>query len=406
MWEEELRVKGGHYTKNLLLEKFRRLSFEEKQAKKDEVNNLIEKDSGEIGYDWEHLPNHILHCLLTIITLLYFHWTDLTKMGQPEILFALFWLVLINVITYLFTKIVLRNEKKYKKKLDEEWKTINKERSSINLIESMGLNSQYETQQKKISHSNEKLVLGFNRSKSLSKVIPIGLLAEIFPYFLLWFSGNNFIGASVIVFWFVLEKLIEIFRCLWDYADYSSSQERINAFLSLPEKNDNLGGIKINKKITAVKFENISFRYAGQSEWILKDYNRSFNPAKINRLIGKNGTGKSTILCLLLGMLVPQKGQIIIQDDKGGNYNLHQDINLKHWREINVAYCSHNTLIEEGSTGQKQLANIANILTSKKDAQIFLFDEADNALDKDNQQEFQEKVKNLAKKKLVVYIKH
>jgi len=71
-----------------------------------------------------------------------------------------------------------------------------------------------------------------------------------------------------------------------------------------------------------------------------------------------------------------------------------------------VAYCSHNTLIEEGSTGQKQLANIANILTSKKDAQIFLFDEADNALDKDNQQEFQEKVKNLAKKKLVVYIKH
>jgi len=51
LWEEELRVKGGHYTKNLLLEKFRRLSFEEKQAKKDEVNNLIEKDSGEIGYD-------------------------------------------------------------------------------------------------------------------------------------------------------------------------------------------------------------------------------------------------------------------------------------------------------------------------------------------------------------------
>jgi hypothetical protein len=49
----------------------------------------------------------------------------------------------------------------------------------------MGLGPQYETQQKKITQSNEKLVLGFNRSKSLSKVIPISLLAEIFPFFLL-----------------------------------------------------------------------------------------------------------------------------------------------------------------------------------------------------------------------------
>jgi hypothetical protein len=33
------------------LNKFRRLPFEEKTAKKDEVNNLLEKDAYEIGYD-------------------------------------------------------------------------------------------------------------------------------------------------------------------------------------------------------------------------------------------------------------------------------------------------------------------------------------------------------------------
>jgi hypothetical protein len=43
-------VLGGHYAKNLLLDKFRRLSFEEKQAKKDELNNLVEKDAYELGY--------------------------------------------------------------------------------------------------------------------------------------------------------------------------------------------------------------------------------------------------------------------------------------------------------------------------------------------------------------------
>jgi len=50
LWEEELRVLGGYYAKNLLLEKFRGLPFEEKQAKKDELNNLIEKDAYELGY--------------------------------------------------------------------------------------------------------------------------------------------------------------------------------------------------------------------------------------------------------------------------------------------------------------------------------------------------------------------
>jgi len=71
-----------------------------------------------------------------------------------------------------------------------------------------------------------------------------------------------------------------------------------------------------------------------------------------------------------------------------------------------VAYCAHDTLIEEGSTGQKQLANINQTLEQKKEAQIFLFDEADNALDQDNQEKFQERIKELAKNKLVVYIKH
>jgi len=139
---------------------------------------------------------------------------------------------------------------------------------------------------------------------------------------------------------------------------------------------------------------------------VVKNYNRTFSSAKINRLTGKNGSGKSTILYLLLGMIIPQKGRIIIEDERGNIYNLHQDINLKHWRENNVAYCAHDTLIEEGSTGQKQLANINQVLEQKKQAQIFLFDEADNALDQDNQEKFQERIKELAKNKLVVYIKH
>jgi ABC-type Mn2+/Zn2+ transport system ATPase subunit len=47
-------------------------------------------------------------------------------------------------------------------------------------------------------------------------------------------------------------------------------------------------------------------------------------------MIGKNGTGKSTILYLLLGMITPEKGQIIIEDEKGRQYDLNKEVNLKH----------------------------------------------------------------------------
>lgn len=63
--------------------------------------------------------------------------------------------------------------------------------------------------------------------------------------------------------------------------------------------------------------------------------------------------------------------------------------------------------MEEGSTGQKQLANINQTLKQKKQAQIFFFDEADNALDEDNQAKFKERIKKLVEQgKLVICIEH
>ena len=159
----------------------------------------------------------------------------------------------------------------------------------------------------------------------------------------------------------------------------------MNTFLNLPERNDNLKGIKISTEmlIKRISFENVSFKYQEQKKAII--FNHTFVAGKVNYLTTPNGSGKTTELYLLLGLLTPQKGKIIIKmkDDKNV-YNL-SELNLVYWRSKNAAYCSHETLIKEGSIGQKQLINIKQILKNKKDAQIFIFDEADNALDKENQ---------------------
>ncbi|CAG8848909.1 21424_t:CDS:1, partial [Racocetra persica] len=47
LWEEELRIKGGHYVKNTLLEKFRQLPLTERKARQKEISTLVELDSGQ-----------------------------------------------------------------------------------------------------------------------------------------------------------------------------------------------------------------------------------------------------------------------------------------------------------------------------------------------------------------------
>ena len=116
-------------------------------------------------------------------------------MNLPSVLFSLFWLGLINIIIYFFTRRILKNEERYKKRLDKEWGIFNKERSNITLIESMGLTSEYRARQQKINKANERLGLNFSRTKSLSKTLPNNLLVDFFPFLLLGLNRSNFNGA-------------------------------------------------------------------------------------------------------------------------------------------------------------------------------------------------------------------
>jgi ABC-type bacteriocin/lantibiotic exporter with double-glycine peptidase domain len=58
------------------------------------------------------------------------------------------------------------------------------------------------------------------------------------------------------------------------------------------------------------------------------------------------------------------------------------------------------------STGHKQLADLDNLFTNSENKEIFIFDEADNALDESNKKEFRQKIEKISKKKLAILISH
>lgn len=59
-----------------------------------------------------------------------------------------------------------------------------------------------------------------------------------------------------------------------------------------------------------INIQNIKFAYS--REVVLDDFSLQFDKGGIYGLLGKNGTGKSTLLYLMMGLLRPQKGEVTI----------------------------------------------------------------------------------------------
>jgi len=60
------------------------------------------------------------------------------------------------------------------------------------------------------------------------------------------------------------------------------------------------------------EFRNVSFRYAEEQPWVLKDVSFTIRENEWVAIIGHNGSGKSTIAKLMNGLLFPQEGEILI----------------------------------------------------------------------------------------------
>ena len=59
-----------------------------------------------------------------------------------------------------------------------------------------------------------------------------------------------------------------------------------------------------------IEVKNISFKYAGQKDLVFDDFSLELKQDNIYGLLGKNGTGKSTLLYLISGLLRPKKGTV------------------------------------------------------------------------------------------------
>ncbi|MCR4942245.1 MAG: multidrug ABC transporter permease/ATP-binding protein [Campylobacter sp.] len=79
---------------------------------------------------------------------------------------------------------------------------------------------------------------------------------------------------------------------------------------------------RLNPQWQEIKFINVSFAY--DEKFGLKNVNLSIKRGELSFLIGKNGSGKSTFVAILCGLLRPSQGEILLDDVAINDENLRQ----------------------------------------------------------------------------------
>ncbi len=200
---------------------------------------------------------------------------------------------------------------------------------------------------------------------------------------------------------------------------------------------------KLNKINQDIEIQNLNFSYKNNHK-IFDNLNIKFKKGKITLIKGESGVGKSTLLELLLGILVPDSGAVKINNIDIHSYNnlsekilsvsqknilftdtiksnilffkenIDENFFLKVCKGLNIdSFVSnldlkYNTLIQNSgenlSGGQTQRICIARALL--RSPELLILDEISSSLDKKNEKDIFQSIFNIMKNKTIIISIH
>ena len=202
-----------------------------------------------------------------------------------------------------------------------------------------------------------------------------------------------------------------------------------------------------------IKFKDISFNYDNKGFNDLNDLNLEIKRGEKIGLIGETGAGKSTILKLIMGLIIPSEGDILLDNKNLFEYkfpeyflswrasiayvpqsiylndasiaeniassNLNEEIDYEWVKKcakiahidqfIKTQHDTYNHFVGERGTklsgGQLQRIGIARALY-KKNTNILILDEATSALDSKTEDKIIKSINNFYKDKIIIMVSH
>lgn len=327
--------------------------------------------------------------------------------------------------------------------------------SGIAVIKSYGILNRFNSDFVKLSDESKEKNVNLARVEAFFFPLMI-LLIGFSNLFVIYFGGMQYIDGEIESVGVIIEFLLYVNMLTWPVASVGwitsmvqraeASQERINEFLSEVPNVKNNSPDSSESILGEIEFKNVSFTYDDTNIVALKNVSFKVKKGETLAIMGKTGSGKSTILELIGRLYDVDEGEILIDGKPIESYNLDglrqqlgyvpQDAflfsssirdNIKFGKAdateediINAAKNAavHTNIIEFNkgydtilgergitlSGGQKQRVSIARAII--KDPQIVLFDDCLSAVDTETEEEIFSKLNKISNNKTSVVVSH
>ena len=426
------------------------IDFHEQEALGRKVNTINEgaKDLKDMLFlIFRDILPVTFQVIITLGLMLYFSW-------EIALAFALF-IPIIYWINRIYAARVQPTRKSFKRAYNDASSSLGQSIANIRTVK------EFNMQQSQLAEYSDHLRRYYDMLMVRSKigartivheevVMAFGRFATLALAIYLVYTGRITAGTLVLAFSLSEKAYINLTRVGSLYIrfdDYLSSVETL-ADLYLVEENvkrrQNEQQVKMFKQ--TLRFENVTFQYAVRSQQTLRNITFEIKKGESLAIIGRSGSGKTTMIKVVLRHYDIQKGSILVDGvdirdlDLEGYRSLFsvvsQDVELfnKSISE-NIAYGTkhankqaiiaaakqahahefitglkdgYETVIGERgvklSGGQKQRIAIARALLRKPN--ILIFDEATSSLDSESEQKIQDAIWKLSKKYTIIIIAH
>jgi len=436
--------------KNEIFEHYQKLSLN--FYKKNRTGDLMNRISEDVGKVRMYFGPAIMYSL-NMITLFVVVISYMIQIDPTLTLYTLLPLPALSISIYILSRVINQRSKVVQEYLSKLTTFSQEFFSGINVIKSFSIEKKSLADFTDIANTSKEKNIGLYKAQALFFPLMI-LLIGASNIIVIYIGGMRYIEGKI-SFGVIAEFIIYVNMLTWPVAvvgwitsivqQAEASQKRINEFLNETPEIQNYS-TEVFNMLGKIEFKNVTFTYDDTNITALKDINFSVEKGKTIAILGKTGSGKTTIASLIARLYDIELGAILIdnipikdinltrlrnsigfvpQDAflfsdtiknniKFGDENALEDIistaakNAHIHQNIEGFSKAYETFVgERGVTlsgGQKQRISIARAII--KEPKILIFDDCLSAVDTETEEIILDNLDRISKNKTTVIISH
>ncbi|WP_353077325.1 ABC transporter ATP-binding protein [Flavobacterium sp.] len=274
--------------------------------KKNRTGDLMNRISEDVGKVRMYVGPAVMYTINTIIRFA----AIIISMSAVNVKLTIYCLLPLPILSYsifVLSKRINKKSTEYQENLSTLSSFTQEFFSGIRVIKAYALENDRNNEFIKLSKISKEKNLALAKTNALFGPLMI-LLIGLSYLIVIFVGGQMYVNGEIKDIGVIAKFLLYIGMLVWPVASFGwvsslvqeaeASQKRINEFLTEQPEIQNIGTITtpIEGKIT---FENVSYTYDDTNIKALTDVSFTINKGETIAILGKTGSGKSTILSLL-----------------------------------------------------------------------------------------------------------